>query len=133
MSSCVVNELSGVISDLPDEIFVISKQFNDFQLNLRECIPGSNCTTKTEELGDIVYSGVINTTFTKVLASTVKPVSYSAVVFGNISDIVKIAVAKSIREQRIADRDRASVAMHNMREHGNKVRNMQELGEFRLQ
>ena len=60
-----------------------------------------------------------------------KSVSYYAAVSGNISDIVKTTVAKSIREQRIADRDRAFVAVRNMREHGNKVRNMQKLVEFR--
>ena len=60
-----------------------------------------------------------------------KSVSYYAAVSGNISHIVKTTVAKSIREQRIADRDRAFVAVRNMREHGNKVRNMQKLVEFR--
>ena len=59
-----------------------------------------------------------------------KPVSYFAAVSGNISDMVNTAVAKSICEQRIEDRGKASVSVHNMREHGNEVRNIQELAEF---
>ena len=86
---------------------------------MREYLSGtSNCTAKT----DVVYSSVTDTTSAEVSASTMTPVMYSAIVSGNISKIVKTVVAISIREHLIADQGKVSVAMHNMRKHGNDVR-----------
>ena len=121
---CSVSELSGVISDLRNKISDICKQVYNFQSNLREYLPGtSNCTTKIGELGDAVYSSVSDTlTSAEVSASTMTPVMYSAIVSGNISKIVNTVVAISIREHLIADQGKVSVAVHNMRKHGNDVR-----------
>ena len=59
-----------------------------------------------------------------------RPASYSAIISGNLSDIVKSAVDISILEHEANERDRASVASHNLSNHSNDVSDVRELFDY---
>ena len=60
----------------------------------------------------------------------IKPMTYSAAFAGNLSKTVKSAIAESMRQQKNAERSNATVAVNNMREDGNDVRDGQDLFNF---
>ena len=66
--------------------------------------------------------------------STSRPLSKhvlsAAAVAGDLSQVIKSAIVKSIREQKAADHDKASVAIHGMREHGNDISDVRDLYEY---
>ena len=55
--------------------------------------------------------------------------SYAAATL-DLTKAVKTAVAESIREQRAADKEQKLVAIHNLRERGDDVRNISEQCEY---
>ena len=57
-------------------------------------------------------------------------VSFAAAVSGDLSQVVNSTIVEYICEQKAADRDRASVAIHGMREHGNDISDARELFEY---
>ena len=62
--------------------------------------------------------------------NAIKPPSYAAAVSGNLSDIVKSAIASTIRKHKAVERNKASEAKHNLDNHGNDANDVQELFNY---
>jgi hypothetical protein len=63
-------------------------------------------------------------------SSACKPMSYSAAVSNNLSDVVKSVIVTTLQQQKDEERDKASVVIHNLPEHGTDARDVQELLDF---
>ena len=61
---------------------------------------------------------------------SVKASSYASVASSNLSNVVKLAVAETIRQHKAVERSNASVTIYNLREHGNDARDARELLDF---
>ena len=56
--------------------------------------------------------------------------SYAAATSDDLCDIVKFAIAKSLKEQKAAERDRACIAIHGIRECSRDLPDIRELCEY---
>ena len=89
-----------IIQEVRDDIADLAKRFESLQHDLYTAF-------SSKDLTDAALStlGSVNSVSTKTHASSgVKPVSYTAAISSNISDIVKSAVATSIRESKAIER-----------------------------
>ena len=116
----------AIIQEVKDDIADLVKQFDSLQHDLHTAL-------SSKDLTDAALStlGSVNSVPTTTHASSgVKSVSYAAAISSNISDIVKCAVATSIRENKAIERGRVLVAIHNLNEHENDVINVQDLFDY---
>ena len=103
--------LSGCLSQ-------ITQQMKEFK-NTLQSLPDTSSPEKSSSVQTNALSAV-----------NVKPPSYAAAVSGNLSDIVKSAVASTIRENKAAERSKTSVAIHNLDNHGNDTNDVRELFDY---
>ena len=109
-----------------DDIADLEKLFESLHHDLYTALSSKDLTDAA-----LPTLGSVNSVSTKTHAfSGIKPVSYAAATWSNISDRVKSAVATSICESKAVERGRASVAIHNLNENTNDVINVEDLFDY---
>ncbi len=110
----------------------VKMRIDSMQKNLSDLVASLNLpdspsvSNELNEAGTVMPDSASNSSVT----SRAKPASYSAAVSNSFSEIVKSAITTSIREQKALERNRASVAIHNLREYGNDARDVHDLFDY---